>query len=310
MIYTVTLNPALDKTVTIPGFTVDSVNRISGMRTDAGGKGINVSKWIKALGGESVALGILGGMTGQTIRRFLENEGIEADFTYIENETRINLKITDPDQGTHTDVNEPGAFVDAETAMDVYRRLTARIRAEDLVVLAGSLPPGLPEGFFCEWISMLSGIGAKVYLDVDGPALASSLTARPYFVKPNLNELEQLMKRKLPSLPDICSAISQILANGTRRVVISMGAQGAIFAEGTRRLYAKGLHVPVDSTVGAGDAMVAAMALLCSQGQSMEDMIPFAIAAGASGAMQSGTQTAPLSLVASLAKQVEWESIT
>lgn len=139
MIYTVTLNPALDKTVEIPSLTVDSVNRITAMRTDPGGKGINVSKVIRKLGEESTAAGILGGNTGQTIRSALEAMKIRTDFRFVEGETRINLKVIDPVNHTNTDLNEPGVTVSEEILSGLLDELLLKLHKEDIVILSGSL---------------------------------------------------------------------------------------------------------------------------------------------------------------------------
>lgn len=142
MIYTVTLNPALDKTVVIPHFRADTVNRVTNVRMDPGGKGINVSKVLAELGEPSVAFGFAGGAAGQTLRRMLAERGLESELYEADGETRTNLKIIDPASHTNTDVNEPGPQVSATALEELLRRLLARIAPGDLVVLSGSLPAG------------------------------------------------------------------------------------------------------------------------------------------------------------------------
>ena len=139
MIYTVTLNPALDKTVEIPSFTTDGVNRITSIRTDPGGKGINVSKVVAALGSTSRALGILGGSTGQMISEALSGLNMTCDFLPVEGNTRINLKVVDPIAHTSTEINEPGVPVDPATLQSLLDHLLKLLRHDDIVVLAGSL---------------------------------------------------------------------------------------------------------------------------------------------------------------------------
>lgn len=152
MIYTVTLNPALDKTVEIPMFAIDKVNRVSALRTDPGGKGINVSKVIAALGGESVAMGILGGNTGRMIREKLIEMGLSCDFVTVPGETRTNLKIVDPENSCFTDVNEPGCEVTQEVLDGLLEKLTARLLPGDIAVLSGSLPKGAPADTYYKYI--------------------------------------------------------------------------------------------------------------------------------------------------------------
>lgn len=146
MIYTVTLNPALDKTVEIPGMALDTVNRITEMRTDPGGKGINVSKVIAKLGGDSRAVGILGGESGRTLEKLLENENFTTQFRFVEGQTRTNIKIIDRVGHTNTDINEPGLTVTDADLDALLNDLLAEVHAGDIVVLAGSLPKGRTAG--------------------------------------------------------------------------------------------------------------------------------------------------------------------
>lgn len=186
MIYTVTLNPALDKTVEVPGFALDTVNRIVSVRTDPGGKGINVSKVIAKLGGASVAMGVLAGAAGRAIAAQLEQQGLTCDFCFAgSGETRTNLKVVDPQGRTHTDINEPGPAVGPRVLEELLGRLTRRLAAGDIVVLAGNLPAGAPSGTYRDWTAACRQAGAKVFLDADGSLLAEGIQAAPYLVKPN-----------------------------------------------------------------------------------------------------------------------------
>lgn len=185
MIYTVTLNPALDKTVEIPGMALDTVNRITSMRTDPGGKGINVSKVIAKLGGESCAVGILGGESGRTLLAALEREGLRTHFRFVEGQTRTNLKIIDRALHTNTDINEPGLTVSPADLDALLRDLLGMVREGDIVVLAGSLPQGAPQDTYRVWTAACREKGARVCLDADGVLLAEGLKAAPYLIKPN-----------------------------------------------------------------------------------------------------------------------------
>ena len=155
MIYTITLNPALDKTVSIPNFSIDTVNRIQTLRTDAGGKGINVSKGIHSLGAVSTAAGILGGSTGQAILEALKKLGIETFFHFIPGETRTNLKVIDPSRHTNTDINEPGPPVQPDDLAGLLSALLIRASAGDIAVISGSLPAGAPADTYFTWTRAL-----------------------------------------------------------------------------------------------------------------------------------------------------------
>ncbi len=309
MIYTVTLNPALDKTVRIPGMTVDAVNRITELRTDPGGKGINVSKVIAKLGGQSVAVALLAGSTGQTIADAVAQLGIACDLTFTQGQTRTNLKIVDPVNHTNTDINEPGITVTPALLEDMLEKLLAKLRPGDIVVLSGSLPRGAGQDTYFHWVSRCKQTGARVFLDADGQLLAQGLKAAPYLVKPNNHELSRLVGRPLESAEEITQAAQQLLKLGVQKVVVSMGGQGALYVTAQGIIRAQGLRVPVGSTVGAGDSVVAALAYAEEQGMSPEEAVRLSTATGAANVMCSGSQAAEWETIEALMPQVQMVSI-
>ena len=304
MIYTVTLNPALDKTVEIPGMALDTVNRITAMRTDPGGKGINVSKVIAKLGGTSVALALLGGGTGRAIADALEEMGLRCELQFVEGETRTNLKVVDPVNHTNTDLNEPGISVTPAVLDSLLDRLIGLLQPGDLVVLSGSLPKGAPGDTYYTWVARCKEAGAKVFLDADGALLAEGLRAAPDLVKPNNDELSRLVGHPLETVEALTDAAGALLADGVQKVVVSMGGKGALYVTRDTVLYAEGLKVPVGSTVGAGDSVVAALAVAETQGLSLEDTVRLSTATGAANVMCSGSQAAERSVIEELMPQV------
>ena len=306
MIYTVTLNPALDKTVEIPGMALDTVNRITEMRTDPGGKGINVSKVIAKLGGESCAVGILGGGSGKMLEKLLENENFTAQFRFVEGQTRTNLKIIDREGHTNTDINEPGLTVTAAELDALLRELLAELRPGDIVVLAGSLPKGAPQD---TWTAACKKAGARVFLDADGALLAEGIKAAPHLIKPNDDELSRLAGKKLETLEELTAEGRKLLERGIERVVISLGGRGALYLRKGSTIYAEGLRVPVGSTVGAGDSVVAALAYAEAQGLSEEEAVRLSTAAGAANVMCSGTQAAEREAVVALLPKVRFSRL-
>lgn len=306
MIYTVTLNPALDKTVEIPGMALDTVNRITEMRTDPGGKGINVSKVIAKLGGESCAAGILGGGSGKMLEKLLENENFTTQFRFVEGQTRTNLKIIDREGHTNTDINEPGLTVTAAELDALLRELLAELRPGDIVVLAGSLPKGAPQDTYRSWTAACKKAGARVFLDADGALLAEGIKAAPYLIKPNDDELSRLAGKKLETLEELTAEGRKLLERGIERVVISLGGRGALYLRKGSTIYAEGLRVPVGSTVGAGDSVVAALAYAEAQGLSEEEAVRLSTAAGAANVMCSGTQAAEREAVEALLPKVRF----
>lgn len=305
MIYTVTLNPALDKTVEIPNLTIDGVNRISSMRTDPGGKGINVSKVIQKLGGTSIATGILGGETGHSIESALKEAGLNSFFHYVEGETRTNLKIIDTVSHTNTDINEPGVTVSEEILSKLLSDLSDRIQEGDIVVLSGSIPKGAPENTYYVWTKACRKLGAKVILDADGELFREGIQAAPYLIKPNHHELSAFAGKELTTPTEIAQAARSLMKEWEiPKIVVSMGGKGALYLTKTETIYAEGLKVPVGSTVGAGDSVVAALALSEEKGMSLEETVRLSTAMGAANVMCSGTQAAEYEVISELISKV------
>lgn len=305
MIYTVTLNPALDKTVEIPSLTVDAVNRITKMRTDPGGKGINVSKVIDKLGSRSIATGILGGDTGHFILSAVEEMGIETGFLFVDGETRTNLKIIDPVLHTNTDINEPGLVISEEVLERLLQNILCWLKEGDLVILSGSIPKGCPKTVYRTWVGACNERGVKVILDADGEQFALGLESSPYLIKPNNHEISAFLGRELQTPQELGAAARELMEKyGVTKVVVSMGENGALYVTADEMIHAEGLKVSVGSTVGAGDSVVAAMAVAEERGLSLEEAARLSTATGAANVMCSGTQAAEYAAVQELLPRV------
>lgn len=309
MIYTVTLNPAIDKTVVIENFQAGTVNRVGAVREDAGGKGINVSKCLKKLGAESVAAMILAGSAGRRLEEMLQELSIPALPVWTEGESRTNLKIIDPAQKENTDINEPGPVVSEALLERLKEKLGATIQPGDLVILSGSLPAGADRGLYGMWTAYFRSLGACVYLDADGAPMQAGLKAVPYMIKPNNDELAALLGRPALTMEEMRTEGKRLLDTGIREIVISLGGDGALFISADGCYYAESLKVPVKSTVGAGDSVVAAMAYSQANHLNREERIRLSIAMGAASVMQSGTQPPEAGLVWELARQVKLEKL-
>ncbi len=306
MIRTVTLNPALDKTAMVPGLTLDAVNRISELRVDPGGKGVNVSKVVRALGGASVATVLLAGSAGRALEELIRGQGVEVDAFWSEGgETRSNLKLIDPTSGTHTDINEPGLMPGEGLLSRMLERFVADVCPGDVVVVAGSLPRAAATDTYADWVRACKATGATVFLDADGESLARGIEAGPDLVKPNDVELAGLVGRELPDEAAVLEAARELRGRGVARVMVSLGGAGAIYLDGDAAYRASSPKVPVGSTVGAGDSVVAALALAEERGLPLGKSLRLAMATGAANVMQSGTQAAPRELVESLLDGVE-----
>lgn len=309
MIYTVTLNPAIDKTVVIPNFSAGKVNRIQSLRIDAGGKGINVTKCLDNLGVKSIAGAILGGAAGEIIFALLAQRGLNALPVAVAGETRTNLKIIDQAQGENTDINEPGPDVPEETLLELRNRIGAKICPGDIVILSGSLPKGADASLYHEWTTFFNSLEAVVFLDADGQAMQEGIKAKPYLIKPNDVELSRIVCRDLSTEREIIEAGEALLHAGIKEVVISLGSNGAIFISEDGKFKANALKVPVLSTVGAGDSMVAAMAYGLEKKLPRDKRIQLAIAMGSASVMCDGTQAPDAELVWKLAEQVEIQEV-
>lgn len=304
MIITVTINPAIDKTAEVETIHPRALNRLTKVEKDVGGKGINVSKAIAALGGSSTACGFLAGSTGRLIEELLREKGITPDFIQVSGETRTNLKLVEPG-GYLTEFNEQGPTVTGEELEALRNKLVSYATPETIFVLAGSRCPGVPEDIYRQLILAVKEKGSRVFLDADGPLFAAALEAVPHVVKPNSFELAQYFGLEgEPSREEIAALGRRLVEKGVRLVCVSMGGEGACFFTEEGAWYAPSLPVEVHSTVGAGDTMAAAVCYGLDQGKPLEDCLRLAMAASAGAVTTEGTKPPDRALVARLEKQV------
>jgi 1-phosphofructokinase len=255
-VVTVTANPSIDHTVWVPGFRAGEVNRVAAEDRSPGGKGVNVAAALRVLGVDADATGFLGAANAGLFEEFFAAEGIGDRFVRLPGVTRTGIKIVDR-AGTTTDVNFPGIG----PGPDDVERLEAAVADAAVgaawVVLSGSLPPGAPAGLYARLTEVAHAAGSAVAVDTSGAALAAAVAAGPEMVKPNVEELEDLAGRPLPDMVALLGAVADVQAAGVACVVVSMGAEGALFVAGDEAVLARPPVVAVVSTVGAGDATVA-----------------------------------------------------
>ncbi|MTK05947.1 MAG: 1-phosphofructokinase [Hungatella sp.] len=305
MIVTVTMNPAIDKTVDIGKFERGDLNRIKRVEIDAGGKGINVSKTIRELGGESIATGFVGGTSGTIIKQVLNDLGLRTDFVDVKGETRTNLKVVE-ETGEVTELNEPGPEVSKEQLNDLLNRLEGYANPDTLFVLAGSIPAGIPTDIYRKITEQVHQKGAKVLLDADGVLFSESLKGKPDMLKPNRSELERYYQMDYrASEQELVSMGEKLLDQGASMAAISLGQMGAIFLTKGKRYRCPGLRVKAHSTVGAGDALVAAMAYSWDEKLPLETCIRLCMGASAGAVTSIGTKPPKRSLVDELVERVE-----
>lgn len=269
-IVTVTLNPAIDRTVWVDALVPGTTVRTADTRASFGGKGINVARGVARIGAPATALGLAGEDQATSIERYLDSLGVSANFIRTAGETRTNLKIIEQANGRLTEINGSGAEVTPEHVDALERELLAVADQDDVgvIVLAGSLPIGVAPSVYARWTEILRERqpGIRVLVDASDEALEQVARARPYFLKPNRVEASALTGRPVETDADASEATRRILALGVRGVLLSLGAAGAVAGWGSaqERLPASPIEVPVgqlQTTVGAGDAMVARVAV-------------------------------------------------
>lgn len=305
MVITVTLNPALDKTLTIDGLETGGVNRVTSVRHDIGGKGINVSKVLREFGVDSICTGFLGGILEDVFRKELEKRGIQADFVSVEGSTRTNIKIVDVMKNEYTDINEPGAVISREELEAFLRKFETLVKEGDIVVLSGGVSPSVPKDIYRRLTELSRARGAYVLVDAEGPLLEEALKAKPDVIKPNDRELSMLMGKEIGSDEEILDAARQLRMQGIGKVLVSLGGDGSLLVTEDGALRAKGLKVPVKSTVGAGDSMVAALVYAKLKGMTDKETLGFAQASGAATVMLEGTKACTLGQVENLLEESE-----
>jgi len=289
MIVTVNLNPVLDRTLALPHLTVGQINRARLVRLDVGGKGFNVSRALLELGSPSLALGVLGGATGEMLRRGLAELGIAGDFVLVEGETRQNLTLLDESTGLYTKINEAGPQWTPDTVEALLAKVRERVARGDVWVGAGRLPPGAPPDLYARLITLVQAGGARAYLDSSGQPLRLACQAAPYGVKLNVEEAEEVVGHRLASLEDLVRATQVFLDSGIQVVAISRGEKGASLAQGRRVVQAMPPAVEIRSSVGAGDAFMAGLVWVLEGGRDLAEAARWAVACGTAAAMEEGT---------------------
>ncbi len=305
MIYTVTLNPAVDRELTIDEFAFDTVLRASEARVDCGGKGFNVSRMLASLGASSVALGFAGGKSGELLAETLASLGIDTAFTWIAGETRTNVSIVTGRHDRYLKVNEAGPTVSATDQAALLAQMAQLIRPGDWWVLAGSLPPGVPDGIYAEMVALIQAGGGQTILDTSGAALVQGCGERPFLIKPNDSEASGLSGLPIASPQDAVAAAQKIQQLGPQNVIISLGKAGAIFYDRQAAWLAASPVIEERNPIGAGDSMVGGLVYGLSQGKPVAEALGWGIACGAATASLAGTAVGSAELVQALLTQVK-----
>ena len=313
-VVTVTLNVAIDQTLDVPGFKAGAVNRAMAETRTAGGKGINVAAFLSGnpLAGGPVpvtATGFLGEENAAVFDALFRRRGIRDRFLRLPGRSRVNIKLVDREGRSVTDINLPGLHAPAESWRGLLTVVDDLAVTDRTFVLAGSVPAGVPDTAYADMVARLHARGAFVAVDASGPPLRHAVAARPDMVKPNAAELAELLGRPLTGRAEVVRAARDLSDAGIALVVVSLGAEGAIFVEGDRALLAVPPPVEVASTVGAGDAMVAGVVSARLEGAGLEDCARRGTAFAAGTLSRLGPELPPPERLAELLRAVRTEDV-
>ena len=308
MIYTVTLNPALDRTIWVKQIKPDDTNRIENEERYAGGKGVDVSRVLMKLGINGKALGFVGGFTGQELEGRMLNEGIGCDFVRISGETRTNIIINETSTGHQLSFSERGPEIQPYELMQLIRKIEG-IDNLEYMVISGSLPPGVHPEIYRKIIEMAKGKGARVILDTDGESLKVGIQASPDVIKPNIHELGRLADSELKETSEVIEAAREIQEQGGGIALVSMGARGILLVSATEQWLATPPKVEVVNTIGAGDSAVAGFVYGLVEGKPLKEALALAVAAGTATTLRPGTALCERDDVLRLVPQVEVSAI-
>lgn len=304
MITTVTLNPAIDRTIVVEKFEFGAVNRVVSVREDMGGKGINVARILTALGSEATAVGFIGSANLSHVQTLLGRDAIPTDFVRVNAATRLNTKLITRDTRTTTDINEAGFEVSQSNLDALKEKIKLYASSSSFVVFSGSVPRGLPIDVYRDLIRQVTPL-SKPVLDADGELLMAGLQAHPYLIKPNIHELENALGRPLQSHVEIVSAARTLISQyGITYVLVSMGGNGSILVSPSAALFAAPVMVAVRGTVGAGDSMLAGFLHCLSAEMPDKQALAWATACGALAVSKEGTEAFQKQDVIQLAAQV------
>ena len=288
MILTVCPNPSIDCTIELESLNVGMLNRIQGKVETYSGKALNVAIGVSRLGADCTATGFMFANQQRTFEHALNKDGVKCDFVVCEGNTRVNYKIIDK-RSMLTEINDVGEQVFEEKQAELIVKVKGLALGADIVVVSGSLPKGVDAGFYGEIVKNLPK-SVKVIIDAEKANTLSAINAREIFmVKPNVKELENFSGETIRRAKDVIKASKAYFDMGVKYVLASLGTEGAVLTDGKNGYYCKSASVAVNSTVGAGDSMVAAACVGISNGESLREILREAVAAGTAAVTTSGT---------------------
>ena len=309
MITSVSLNPSIDRTLTVESFTPGGLNRVLSSGDVAAGKGINVALTVSALGLNAECVGFMYRDSAPLFEKRLMVNSTAYDFIWLDGAARTNIKVLDQSAGVVTELNESGREIDADSLRRMTELVCAHADNSDYLILTGSMPPGCPDDYYATLIEAVAGLGCRCVLDADGERLKKGLAAGPFMIKPNRYELESMTGKRLDSIPEIRDAARHYIDQGVEVVAVSLGADGAIILRGDEALYAPKLNIEVKSTVGAGDSMVAGLIAGFMAEEDLEETFRMGMACATARCMTEGYHIVDRTLYRAVMEMVEIERI-
>lgn len=281
LVTTITPNPAIDKTYWIDGFRPNRQNILTRLRTDPGGKGLNIARILQGFGLKVSASGFFGGVTGKELLGMLAQDGVKIDPVLINGDTRTNTKIIDPESGAETEINEPGPYI-SEAEQDRLRQYVREYAAKsEYMVFGGSLPRGCAAHFYVDLIQTAQEYDCKTILDASKAPLQEGIQAAPYLIKPNQHELSEVLGREIGAASSAAEAgVLLRKTYGIEVVVVSLGELGAVLAGEDGVFHAVPPKVRPQNTIGAGDSLVAGLIYGLVSGYRLVDCLRLGVACG------------------------------
>ncbi|HIU32289.1 MAG TPA: 1-phosphofructokinase family hexose kinase [Candidatus Caccousia avistercoris] len=290
MILTVTLNPCMDHTAETDGLEIGGTNRVVSSRRDLGGKGINVAVALRQLGQDAACLVLSRSEDEDFLERALRGQGVPCRSMPAPGRLRVNLKLFDRRNGVMTECNETGAPVPEGTAERFLAMAAEELPKARLLVLSGSVPPGIPASVYRELAERAAALGVPTVLDASGPLLMEGLQAGPLLIKPNRAELQESLESELSTLEEAVQACRGLVEQyGVAYVCLSMGKEGAVLVSREGAWFSESVFIPVQGVQGAGDSMVAGLCLGLLEGAPPEELLRRGAAAAHGSLLLPGT---------------------
>ncbi len=287
MILSVCPNPSIDCTVELEQLNVGRLNRVNNKILTYSGKALNTAIGVRRLGLDSFATGFMYDGNGSLFQQTLDNEGIKHTFVWSKGSVRINYKIVD-NKSMLTEINDKGETVERSKQKELLSLINNLSTNASVVVISGSLPEGVDDGYYGELVDSVNK-NAKIIVDTEGQKLLSAISRGVYLAKPNLVELENTVGKKLDTIKEYLQGCNYLIDKGAENVLLSLGREGAILTNGSQAYFCKSASVAVNSTVGAGDSMVAAVSVATEKGAEYQEILRSAVAAGTASITTPGT---------------------